>query len=244
MSKLAVFDYYGLFIRFLEEGETTSNEGWVAEVGENLYSDPNTPVVLIEQPTPEGGKEKVAVYSGADYVRLYKDKVRDLIKITASELINESDWRVERAKERDLIGITDGETSEEVYAYREAVRKVSNQLESELLGNIQYEWDIHITENLQDFIENIFEGKVKEALQYIKVNRITPLAFFSRFTPEEQGAVMTAVQQNPILNALIVSLQLADGVVLTDPRIVAGIQALEQAGLLAEGRAQEILSIE
>ena len=238
MSKLAVFDEYGIFIRFLEEGETEAFDGKVAEVGENPFSDPKTPIVL-----DENGE---AIYSGSLYVTKYKEKVTDMIKQTASRLIYDTEWRIERARDRDQLGI-EAETVQDVMLEREAIRRVSNELEESMLGHVKYEWDIdqgRSTADLFEQIESSFTFGVKDALGRLKPNRITPLAFFSRFTPEEQGAVMAAVQQNPILNALIVSLQLADGVVLTDPRIVAGIQALEQAGLLAEGRADEILSNE
>ena len=238
MSKLAVFDEYGLFIRFLEEGETESFDGKVAEVGENPFSDPKTPIVLNENGEAE--------YNGSLYVIKYKEKVTNIIKQTASRLIYDTEWRIERARDRDQLGI-EAETVQDVMLEREAIRRVSNELEESILGHVKYEWDINqeqSTAELCEQIETSFTFGVKNALGRLKPNRITPLAFFSRFTPEEQGAVMTAVQQNPILNALIVSLQLADGVVLTDPRIVAGIQALEQAGLLAEGRADKILKVE
>lgn len=238
MSKLAIFDEYGLFIRFLEEGETKSFNHKVAEVGENPFSDPKTPIVL-----DENGE---AIYSGSLYVTKYKEKVISMIKQTASRLIYDTEWRIERARDRDQLGIN-AETVQDVMLEREAIRRVSNELEESMLGHVKYEWDIdqgRTTDDLFEQIENSFTFGVKDALSRLKPNRITTLAFFSRFTPEEQGAIMIAVQQNPILNALIVSLQLADGVVLTDPRIIAGIQALEQAGLLAEGRADEILTVE
>lgn len=238
MSKLAVFDEYGLFIRFLEEGETESIDGKVAEVGENPFSDPNTPIVLNDNGEAE--------YSGSLFVTKYKEKVTDIIKQIASMLIYDTEWRIERARDRDQLGI-EAETVQDVMLEREAIRRVSNDLEENMLGHIKYEWDIDRDQTesaLLDSVKTSFTFGVKDALGRLKSNRITPLAFFSRFTSEEQGAVMAAVQQNPILNALIVSLQLADGVVLTDPRIVAGVQALEQAGLLAEGRANEILKVE
>ena len=230
---LAVFDEYGLFIQFLPENETTSHLGVVATVPENPFADPNTPLVYDHS-------RDEAYYSDSDYVIKYKNKVKSMIKYTAADRIYDLQWRIERAQERDLLGL-EGETVEDVLVHREAIRRFSSQLEEQLLGNIKYGWDITKEVTRKD-IEEFFNQGVEDIVKSITVKRITPLAFFSRFTSDEQAAILAASHQNPILNALIVSLQLADGVVLNDPRITTGVQALESAGLLNPGRAEEILS--
>lgn len=50
------------------------------------------------------------------------------IKVQAKEMIDELQWRLERAQERETIG-AEGETVEDVLRDREAVRRASNRAE-------------------------------------------------------------------------------------------------------------------
>ena len=74
-------------------------------------------------------------------------------------------------------------------------------------------------------------------------NRITRLQFLSRFTDAEMQSVIAASDQSPALRSALLKWQTADGIVLTDPATVAGVEALEIAGLLAAGRSAEVLAI-
>jgi len=77
--------------------------------------------------------------------------------------------------------------------------------------------------------------------------RITRLEFMNRMTDVELAGVYTAAKASVAVEVWLAKFHSttpeADGtsVDLDDPRTVAGVQALEAAGLLAAGRATEIL---
>ncbi len=68
------------------------------------------------------------------------------------------------------------------------------------------------------------------------------LEFMNRFTMTEMAAVYTAAKANVMVEIMLDQLKMAEFVNTADPRTAAGIHMLEQAGLIASGRANEILS--
>lgn len=80
------------------------------------------------------------------------------------------------------------------------------------------------------------------------VRRLSKLAYMNRFADGELAALYTAaktiVQVEVWLAKFNATTPDADGtsIDLDDPRTIAGVQALEAAGILATGRAAEILS--
>ncbi len=71
---------------------------------------------------------------------------------------------------------------------------------------------------------------------------LSRLEFMNRFTMAEMAAIYTAANQNVLVEIMLNQLKLAEFINTADPRTAAGIQMLEQAGLLDAGRADEILS--
>ena len=69
----------------------------------------------------------------------------------------------------------------------------------------------------------------------------TKLEFFDRFTDAEQVAIYDAAKTVTQVQIWLDKFKLASDIDVTDPRTIAGIQALEAAGLLAAGRAAQIL---
>lgn len=77
---------------------------------------------------------------------------------------------------------------------------------------------------------------------YIKPDAaLTKLKFIKRFTAAEYAAIKAAAAANPTLDYYWQMLMLAEEVRLDDPDTIAGVTTLEQVGLLAAGRAAEIL---
>lgn len=70
---------------------------------------------------------------------------------------------------------------------------------------------------------------------------LTKLKFIKRFTAAEYAAIKGAAAANPTLDYYWQMLMLAEEVRLDDPDTIAGVTTLEQVGLLAAGRAAEIL---
>lgn len=71
---------------------------------------------------------------------------------------------------------------------------------------------------------------------------LTKLQFLRLMTQEERMAFRAAAKVNPVMEDFMALLDLAMDVDKDDPDVVSGLQKAEQAGLLASGRAAEILS--
>lgn len=150
------------------------------------------------------------------------------IKEEVLERLNAMAWRIDRAKERDLIGAS-GESLSEVYAAREAVRIAGNRAEEE----------VQEIETAQDI--RAYEWQVTDA-DYPKPSKITRLAFVRRFTTDERATLSAAREQNQALDDWWKLLDLAINVNLKDPEIMTGVHYLEKVKLLKKGRAKEILT--
>ena len=149
------------------------------------------------------------------------------IKAQASAAIAAMAWRIERAEERDRLGLP-GETVEQVLLEREAIRRASNRCEAEIEAAL----DVQAVQAVQFAVTDADRATPA---------RLTRLQFLSRFTEAEMTAILAAADQSPALKAALLRWQAAEGIVLTDPETIAGVQALEIAGLIGEGRAAEVL---
>lgn len=73
---------------------------------------------------------------------------------------------------------------------------------------------------------------------------ITASSFISRFTASEYGAILTAAETNEQIEALVNELKAATLIAHNDPRLLDGLQALEDAELLTPERHAELLVFE
>lgn len=71
---------------------------------------------------------------------------------------------------------------------------------------------------------------------------LTRLAFMRRFSDAELATIYTAEDQSVVLKVWLDKFRLAEEISLDDPEIVGGVNALEQMGLIAAGRAAEVLA--
>jgi hypothetical protein len=71
---------------------------------------------------------------------------------------------------------------------------------------------------------------------------ISKREFLKKFTPTEYAAIKTAANVNATLDWYWQQFLLAEFIDMADPDTVGGINLLETAGLLAAGRAAEILA--
>lgn len=150
------------------------------------------------------------------------------IKAQASAAIAALTWRIERAEERDRLGLP-GETVEQVLLEREAIRRASNRCEAEIEAAL----DVQAVQAVQFAVTEADRATPQ---------RLTRLEFLRRFTDEEMQSIVAAADASPALKAALLKWQTAEGIVLTDPATIAGVQALEIAGLIAPGRAEAILT--
>lgn len=97
-----------------------------------------------------------------------------------------------------------------------------------------------------DFIATNFPGAtlLPEIPKPPQPRPLSILAFRSRFTDAEKIAIYTAAETNLPVRIWLDDLSAAQDqtIDLIDPRIVAGVNAMEFGGLIGAGRAAEILT--
>lgn len=71
---------------------------------------------------------------------------------------------------------------------------------------------------------------------------ITKTKFLNRFTAQEKAAILAAGDSSMSMRVYLFDLNNADEVDITHAEVIAGVQAMEAAGLLASGRSVQILS--
>lgn len=152
------------------------------------------------------------------------------IRRDAAAAIEAMGWRIERAKEREQLGLP-GETVNAVLLEREAIRRASSRCEAEIAAALE-----PAAVDAVLFVVTEADRATPE--------RVTRLQFLSRFTEAEMAAIVHAADQSPALKAALLKWQTADGIVLTDAATIGGVNALEMLGLLTAGRAAEILAVE
>jgi hypothetical protein len=74
------------------------------------------------------------------------------------------------------------------------------------------------------------------------VRTLTKLEYMNRFTDAELAGIYTAAKSVIQIEVWLDKFKLAEEINLDDPATIAGVQALEAAGLLPAGRAAEILA--
>lgn len=95
----------------------------------------------------------------------------------------------------------------------------------------------------EQFVQKLVDGQLDGLVKAYVVTQLTKLAFLNRFTSDERIAIRTAAQTSPAIHDYLAMLDAAQDVDLLDARTIGGVQALEAAGLLAEGRGAEILAL-
>jgi hypothetical protein len=76
----------------------------------------------------------------------------------------------------------------------------------------------------------------------IQPTPLTHKQFMDKFTDAELAAIMTAAKSSIELELWFKRFEMAQEILLTDQQTISGVNALETAGLIAEGRATEILN--
>lgn len=70
----------------------------------------------------------------------------------------------------------------------------------------------------------------------------TKKEFLLKFTPSEYAAIKASAAVNPTLDYYWTMFNVAENVLKTDHSTIGGIQLIEAAGLIATGRAEDILA--
>lgn len=152
----------------------------------------------------------------------------DVIKKEAAALIEDTDWRLQRAREREQAGWLHVADVAAVLAEREAIRRSSNAAEAAVL-------QLTDPAAVQAFTWTSTDVAVPAP------RLLTHEQLIQRFTDAEWQTMTEAARGNTAMDAWMRRFALANVISLDDPATVAGVQALEIAGILAPGRAAEIL---
>jgi len=88
---------------------------------------------------------------------------------------------------------------------------------------------------------NFTEPKQPE-VEPFKTSILTPYEFLKRFTSEERKAIKAATLTNPDVDDLWTMFTVAQNIDLKNEDTINGVNALESLGILAKGRAAEILT--
>jgi len=148
------------------------------------------------------------------------------IKQQASDLISATDWKLQRARERDAAGWGSLADIDAVLVERETIRRSSDKAEAALLALSE-----------ASLITN-FSWQVDEQLN--PPQRLSRGEFLDRFSGTEIEQILAAAETNVALKRWILRLENSEWVKLSDAQ--HGLQALEIAGLLQPGRSQQILT--
>ncbi len=148
------------------------------------------------------------------------------IKDQAAQLISATDWKLQRAQERDAAGWGSLADIDAVLAEREAIRRSSNAAEAavsaltDAAAITSFSWQVSATVELP--------------------KRITRGQFLDRFTAAETEQILAAAASNVALKRWVMRLENSEWVKPDEAR--NGLAALEIAGLLQPGRAAQILA--
>ncbi|ADU99025.1 hypothetical protein [Alicycliphilus denitrificans] len=203
-----------------------------AVVGTTTPDDPNGYMLV---PAPEGfdGDLSAVVFDAqAGVARLSLAGVQAqrvaAIKQEAAALIAATDWRLQRAREREQAGWMHVADVAAVLAEREAIRRSSNAAEAAVL-------QLTDPAAVQAFTWAPTDVAV------LAPRLLTHEQLIQRFTDAEWQTMTEAARGNAAMDAWMRRFTLASVINLDDPATQAGVQALEIAGILAPGRAAEIL---
>lgn len=153
------------------------------------------------------------------------------IKAEAAAHLANTAWKLERAKEREKAGWAQLADVATVLAEREAVRRSSDAAEAAVL-------------DLTDVAAVLAFTWAPDAVPVTAPRLLTHEQFIRRFTNAEWEGMTAAARASTAMDAWMRRFTLATVVSLDDPATAAGVQALELAGILAAGRADEILGAE
>lgn len=96
----------------------------------------------------------------------------------------------------------------------------------------------------QQFLQKMVDGQMQGLVKSYVVAQMDPFTWLkTRFTSEERAAIRAAALTNGAVADLCAMTDKADTIHFDDPLTIGGLAQLEAAGLLAPGRAAEILAL-
>ena len=116
-------------------------------------------------------------------------------------------------------------------------------VENRITGEVAYAYGADQPDHFGTFpLEQFNHIRQKEVKAAPVPRTITKLEYLRRFTTAERVAIRAAAVANPVLDDYLNLMELAQEINLDDTDTVAAVQMLEQAWLIAAGRAAEVLA--
>ena len=116
-------------------------------------------------------------------------------------------------------------------------------VENRITGEVAYAYGADQPDHFGTFPLEQFNHIRQKEVEAAPVPRtITKLEYLRRFTTDERVAIRAAAVANPVLDDYLKLMELAQEINLDDPDTVAAVLMLEQVGLIAAGRAAEVLA--
>lgn len=106
----------------------------------------------------------------------------------------------------------------------------------------RYQSDTPVEWNGMEFSTHDHVALAQQPVTPTGTRTMTKLEYLRRFTVDERVAIRAAAAQNAVLADYLQLMELATEINTGDTDTVAAVTMLEQAGLIAAGRAQEILN--
>lgn len=95
-----------------------------------------------------------------------------------------------------------------------------------------------------EFVQKLVDGQLDGLVKSYVVAQMDPFTWLkTRFTSEERAAIRAAALANGAVADLCAMTDKADMIHFDDPLTIEGLEKLEAAGLIAPGRAAEILAL-
>lgn len=213
--------------------------GAVLGYSDPLYT-PEPPIRVL--PAPEGFQESdfdflvyengaLRVDASANLDHLKAARIA-AIKQEAADLIASTDWQLQRAQERESAGWAGLAAVDAVLAARESIRRSSDAAEVAVLK-------LASRQAVRDFVWTV-------DVLVASPQRRTHAEFLDAL--ETQGedvipSILMAKESSPALLKWWTYFDQAQVISTTDPRLEAGLQGLEIAGLLPKGGALAVLAV-
>lgn len=211
--------------------------GAVLGYSDPLYT-PEPPTRVL--PAPEGFQEsdfdflvfdngvlRVDISANLEHIKAARIAV---IKQEAQALISATDWKLQRAKEREEAGWASLADVDAILMERECIRRSSNEAEALVkgLGTVA--------------AVEVFQWQPSIAVP--SPHRVTHAQFLDALEALGQdviSAILSAVETNPALRKWWTYFDKTQVISASDPRLQAGLQGLEIAGVLPHDGAQAVI---
>lgn len=116
-------------------------------------------------------------------------------------------------------------------------------VENRLTGEVVYAYGADRATEWPEYPFAEFNHVAEKPAVFAPVQRtISKLEYLRRFTGEERITIRAAAKVTPVLEDYLAMLELAQDINLDDVDTVAAVQMLEVVGLIADGRAAEVLA--